>query len=404
MPANARLMKQLNRKAVLTAVRERGPISRAELAALTGLSQPAVTAIVRDLLRLGLVEEKGLGQSSGGRPPILLLFNPAARFILAACLEGERLWGGLADLNGVLHLEGEVTLPPQQVGDRAQALGDFLTDLIARSGMPPERLAAIAVGVPGIASRRGTVSHAPALGWWQEVPLRDLLRERFAVPVLVENDVNLMALGEYFQGAGQGVQNLALMHVSEGIGAGILIEGALFRGPADAAGEVGYLPLGPVGPRRPDDFGLFEQHYSARSLYRRLLASVSVGQGLDERRPVRCLRELAVRGVPEARALLDDALRHWSYALASITCILNPELVLLAGEAVDCGEEGLAEIRRQVADLVPVVPEIRFAQLGSRAALVGAVAGALSLADEHAYGIEADQYSGKGSQRWADSG
>ena len=194
-PANARLIKHLNRQSVLAAVRDRGPISRAELAAVTGLSQPAVTAIVRDLLELGLVEEKGLGQSSGGRPPIMLLFNPAARFVIAACLEGERLCGGLADLSGALQLEEEVTLPPDAAQDPAQALCDFLAGLIARSGMLPERLAAIAVGVPGIVHRRGTVSHAPSLGWWQEVPLRDVLHERFSVPVVVENDVNLMEIG-----------------------------------------------------------------------------------------------------------------------------------------------------------------------------------------------------------------
>lgn len=395
-PANARLMKHLNRHAVLSAIRDRGPISRVELATLTGLSQPAVTAIVRDLLDLGLVEEKGLGQSSGGRPPIMLLFNPAARFILAACLEGERLWGGLADLSGALQAEAEVVLPSDP-HDPARALGDFLQGLIGRAGVDPARLAAVAVGVPGIAHLEGTVSHAPSLGWWQKVPLRDLLHQRFGVPVVVENDVNLMALGEYFQGAGQGVANLALMHVSDGIGAGILIDGALFRGARNAAGEVGYLPLGPASPRRSHDYGLFELHYSSRAIRRRLQEAAAAegphegaGDGADGR-PVRRLRELAEAGVPWARALLEDALRHWAHALASITCILNPELVLLAGDAMDCGKEGLEEIRRIVADLVPDPPEIRFAVLGSRAALTGAVAMALSLADENAYGIEADQ-------------
>lgn len=388
-PANARLMKQLNRQAVLAAIRDRGPISRVELAALTGLSQPAVTAIVRELLDLGLVEEKGVGQSSGGRPPILLLFNPTARFILAACLEGERLWGGLADLSGALQVEAEAALPPDP-HDPVRALGDFLEGLIGRAGAPASRLAAVAVGVPGIAHTGGTVSHAPSLGWWQEVPLRSLLQQRFGVPVVVENDVNLMALGEYFQGAGQGVANLALMHVSDGIGAGILIGGHLFRGARNAAGEVGYLPLGPESPRRPQDYGLFELHYSSRAIRRRLQEVAPQEAAAAGGRPVRRLREAAEAGVPWAQELFADTLRHWAHALASITCILNPELVLLAGDAVDCGEQGLAEIRRIVTDLVPDPPEIKFAALGSRAALAGAIAMALSLAEETGYGIEAE--------------
>ena len=228
------------------------------------------------------------------------------------------------------------------------------------------------------------------------MPLRDRLHQRFGVPVVVENDVNLMALGEYFQGAGQGVANLALMHVSDGIGAGILIDGTLFRGARQAAGGGGLPPSGAGRPAAAQDYGLSSCHYSSRAIRRRLQEAAAAegphkaGDGADGR-PVRRLRELAEAGVPWARALLEDALRHWAHALASITCILDPELVLLAGDAVDCGQDGLEEIRRIVAGLVPDLPEIRFAELGSRAALTGAVAMALSLADENAYGIEADQ-------------
>jgi len=376
-PATARLMRQLNRHNVLTAVRRLGPVSRAEVAAETGLSQPAVTAIVRELMKLGLVQEVGIGQSSGGRPPIMLVFNPSAQFVLAASLEGDRVRAALADLSGAIFAEREGEARP---GDPAGSLIHFLHDLIKEAREHPARLAAIGVGVPGITHRtQGTVSHAPALGWWQAVPLRDVLQQHFEVPVAVENDVNLMLLGEHFQGAGQGTSNLALMHVGDGIGAGIMIDGGLFRGPSDAAGEVGYLPLGPSTSRSPADFGLFERHYSVRGLQDRMLqAGFPAGAELADH-PVATLRSLAHMQIPWAQALYEDALCQWSYALTAIVCILNPERVLLAGDAVECTEDGLEAVRSALASLVPVPPEVRFASLGSRAVLLGAITSALQV-------------------------
>lgn len=374
-PATARLMRQLNRHNVLMAVRRHGPVSRAEVAAETGLSQPAVTAIVRELMKLGLVQEVGTGQSSGGRPPIMLVFNPSAQFVLAASLEGDRIRAALADLSGTIFAERE---GEARGGDPAGSLIHFLHGLIKEAHEHPARLAAIGVGVPGITHRtQGTVSHAPALGWMQAVPLRALLEQHFEVPVAVENDVNLMLLGEHFRGAGQGTSNLALMHVGEGIGAGIMLDGALFRGPNDAAGEVGYLPLGPLINRGPTDFGLFERHYSALGLQNRMLQSGLPNSPELEEQPVAVLRSLAQMQIPWAKAIYEDALCQWAYALTAIVCILNPERVLLAGDAVACAEDGLETVRATLASLVPVPPDVRFASLGSRAVLIGAINSAL---------------------------
>jgi predicted NBD/HSP70 family sugar kinase len=307
----------------------------------------------------------------------MLVFNPSAQFVLAASLEGERIRTALADLNGVIQVERV----HEVAGDPAKALIHFLHALIKEVKESPERLAAIGVGVPGIThTAEGTVSHAPALGWREAVPLRDMLEREFQVPVLVENDVNLMVLGEHAQGAGLGVGNLALMHVGGGIGAGILIDGVLFRGPRDAAGEVGYLPLGPVVTRSPADFGLFERRYSARGVHDRMTqAGLAPNPELAEH-PVATLRTLHHMQIPWAQALYEDTLCQWSYALAAIVCILNPERILLAGDAVECGDDGLALVQTTLASLVPVPPDVRFATLGSRAVLAGAVTSALQVA------------------------
>lgn len=383
-PANAPLMKRMNRQTILNTVRRLGPISRAELSARTGLSQPAVTAIVRELMQLDMVREVGQGQSSGGRPPVMLLFNEAAQVVLGASLEGESIRGAVADLNGsLLH---ETAVPLQATGGERpeETLSRFLHDLIQAGSSRP---AAIAVGVPGIThTGQGTVSHAPALGWWQDVPLRSMLEQQFGVPVTIENDVNLMTLGEQAQGAGQEVQNLALMHVGEGIGAGILLNGGLYRGFRDAAGEVGYLPLGPAIARAPGDFGLFEQHYSASGLVRRIAKMPDAPPAERIAHPVRLLREYAVMEIAWARALWDDTLRHWAYAMAAIACVINPERIILAGHAVESGAEGLEQMRSILASLVPVPPDIRFGTLEGRAVLLGAITNALQVTYQDSFG------------------
>jgi predicted NBD/HSP70 family sugar kinase len=373
--ANSQTLKLHNRQAVLQAVRRYGPISRVEVAARTGLSQPAVTSVVRELIEESLIIEEGLGQSSGGRPPILLVFNPRVQFVLAAVLEPQRIRGALADLNGEVRVESvaEVT-----ADDPVQALIAFLHGLIEQAGEDPIRLAAICLGVPGIATGQGAVSHAPGLGWWQDVPLGEILQATFKAPVRLENDVNLMALGEQTEGAGKAVQDLVLVHVSDGIGSGILLNGQLFRGSRGAAGEIGYLPLGPVVPRQPQDYGLFELHYSTRGLLSRLAAFTAV---TPQTEPVSLLKECVAQELPWAKALYDDLLRYWAYALAAIVCIINPERLILAGNAVATGPEGLARLCATLQSLVPLAPEVRFGALGDRAGLVGAIALALQEVD-----------------------
>ena len=381
-PVNASVMRQVNRQLVLSAIRRHGPVSRSELGHLTGLSPPAITGIVRELIRMDLVREVGAGRSSGGRPPILLTFNPSAQCVLAANLEGQALTVAVADLSGQVLEEQAARVDTDRPSAAVRTLVRLLDELTQRHG-GRRRLAAVGIAVPGITHvAAGTVSHAPALGWWQEVPLRDRVRRHFRVPVVVENDVNLMTLGEHAQGAGQGVDNLVLIHVGIGIGAGILIGGKLYRGARGAAGEVGYLPLGPADTVQPfrtsEGYGLFEERYSARGLalrVRQVVGNLPADVGPD--RVVAHLCECARMAIPWAQALLEDAIRHWAYSVAAVASILDPDRILLGGQIEQIGQEGLLRIREYVERLVPVPPELSFGTLGARGALVGAAALAL---------------------------
>ena len=371
-----------SRLAILSLLRQYGPCSRKEIAERTGLSQPSVSALVKELLREGLVREVGPGESSGGRRPVLLDLNAAAYYVLGAMVESDRIDFAVADLSGravsthavAVNLPGGADAP---AGEAALArLAEAVKEVMSRSGLEPDRLLGIGVGVPGIVQpETGRVRRAPGVGWWQDVAVRAGLEERLGVPVVVENDVNLMALGEYARGAGRGARCLVLVYVGTGIGAGIVVEGRLFRGAASAAGEIGYLPLGPAADAaegRPG-FGVFEQQFSARAVAR-FLAEQGWARG---RRPVAALVE-AARHRPELRPYLEQVIRHWAYGVASLVAVLDPDRVLLAGDAADIGAEGLEQIREVLARLLPEVPAVGFAALGDQAGLVGAVHRVLS--------------------------
>ncbi|EKP94101.1 ROK family transcriptional regulator [Thermaerobacter subterraneus] len=400
-----------HRWAILHLLRQHGPLSRKDLARRTGLSQPRVSALVRELLDEHLVQEVGTGRSSGGRRPVLLDLNPAAYWVLAAMVEADRCDVAMADLSGRLVRVETVDLQlaagrPGNGQEALDRLAEALKGVVKRAGLPPDRWLGTAVGVPGIVDPdTGRVRRAPGVGWWQDAAVREGLESRLPGPVLVENDVNLMALGEYARGAGQGARCLVLMYVGTGIGAAVVAGGRLFRGATSAAGEIGYLPVGLVpdaveageavdakeavdaeravgagdagdardagdageGSVQPG-FGCFEARYSARAVARFL-----EGRGIaPDGRPVAVLAELAQRDA-EARRFFRRLIAHWGLAVASLVAVIDPDRVLLGGEAQAIGPEGLAELRRVAARYVPDLPPIAFAALGARAGLEGAV-------------------------------
>ncbi|MBX6396256.1 MAG: ROK family protein, partial [Alicyclobacillaceae bacterium] len=184
-----------------------------------------------------------------------------------------------------------------------------------------------------------------------------------------------MALGEFYKGAGRGVQNLVYMHVGTGIGAGIVLDGQLYRGFSDAAGEIGYMIVGDPAQGAGREFGTFEGNYSTAAVRERMMAHPELQALCRDLAPGESvIQRLAdeARTSTEAGRLFEDICLHWAYGIANLVCVLNPELVILGGDLVHIGDHGLSYIRDRLARLVPIVPDVRLAQLGSRAGVVGA--------------------------------
>ncbi|MCK9909236.1 ROK family protein, partial [Microbacteriaceae bacterium K1510] len=143
-----------------------------------------------------------------------------------------------------------------------QSLEAGLERLLTQTGLHKDRLLGIGVGLPGITQRRsGTISYAPSTGW-MELPVQQEIENRLGIPVIIDNDVNMMTQGEYARGVGIGAATIVYMYVGTGIGSGIIIDGQLYRGGKEAAGEIGYMMIGPVQERRGQEFGVFEKNYS----------------------------------------------------------------------------------------------------------------------------------------------
>jgi predicted NBD/HSP70 family sugar kinase len=369
---NTRLVKKLNKEEILQQVIRHGQISRADIAKRTQLSRPCVSALVDEMIQEGLLHEVGVGDSTGGRKPILLKYNYDAYAIAGAVFEGSALDMAIADLRGEFLARHRTRLVQPTMGQLViEDLAAGLERLLDQSGVQRERLLGIGVGLPGVTQRsNGTVSYSPSTGW-MGLPIQQEIERRLDVPVIIDNDVNMMTLGECARGVGAGSSHVVYMYVGTGIGAGIMLDGQFFRGSREAAGEVGYMMIGPVHDRRDGEFGVFERNYSVPGIVRRAKGFLS---GLQEGSSV--IDQLilyAERGSLEAQQLLSDVYRHWAYGMANIVSVLNPELLILSGEMIHIDESGVKQIHRWLSEWVPDVPRIEKASLGEQAGLIGAV-------------------------------
>lgn len=353
---SATLIRDLNRAAILGAVGRHGPISRADTASRLGLSPATVTAITRDLLADGLLAEVDQAPSRGGRPGILLALVGDAAQVVGLKVAANHVLGVRADLNGV-ELE-RFGGPIELGGDPAEAIALVLEAALARAATPdpnangsavPSRVLGIGLGVPGIVDQqRGTV-RSPHLGW-DALPLGPALQARLGVPVLIDNDVNTLAIAERLDGRGRDLEHFVTVTIGPGVGLGIVVGGEIYRGADGAAGEFGHVRVVEDGPacvcgRR----GCLEAIVGDSALVRDARAR-GVELGTDDEAAVATLRVLADAGDGRARAIFAHAGETLGRAVGGLVAILGPQSVLLSGEGTQAWPLLEAAFREAYAD------------------------------------------------------
>jgi glucokinase len=266
--------------------------------------------------------------------------------------------------------------------------GEVIAELMAAAPLPPDRLAGIGLAVPGLVDvERGRVIESVNWGW-KDLPLRDMLAEKFSLPICVEEDDNALAIGEGLFGAGRGTPNVVCVKVGRGLGAGIIIGGALFRGPDNSAGEIQHILVDPDGPQcYCGNYGCLAKMASApaitgqavRQLKQGAVSSLhALSHGDLEQVTVAMIAEAAMAGDAFAAQVMEQAGRYLGIAIATLVSLLNPDLVILGGGVIRAGAPLLEPIRRVVRLRTPTTAGQRVqivpAELGTEAPAIGAAA------------------------------
>jgi len=373
-------MRALNQRLVLDRLRGQGEATRPQIANDTGLSKPTVGQALLDLEQHGLVRAIGRSASGPGRAAVIYQSAPDAGHIVGVDIGRRVIRVAVADLDGAV--VARVDQPNRsRTGSMLQRNAcESVGHAIAEAGLSPHDIVVTVVGTPGIPdAASGTVHRAPNLPGWER---RGLLHELVAAlgaggaEVMVENDANLSVVGEHARGAARGIDVVACLTVGTGIGMGLLLNGKLFRGAHGAAGEIADLPFDrvPAGVRnhRP---GPVESAAAAQAV-----VSAANELGLKRAQSAKAVFDLAREGDELALRVVAEEASKLAHVVSIVTAVLDPGLIVLAG-GVGRNADLLAEpMRRELAEMIPVVPDIVGGHLGEDAVLVGAIATAMDTA------------------------
>lgn len=354
----------------LRLIREEGVTTRVELGRRTGLSRPAVASRVAELMAYGLVTEHADGPSTGGRPPVRLEFNAAGGAVLVASLGHTHGHLAVCDLAGeILAQEATDISPATGPETMLTALVGAWTELLAKAGVADGSVRGAGIAIPGtVEFATGRAQHPPLLPQWGGVDVRSFLAGRFPVPVFLDNDVNVMALGEHRARAGEDTDDLLFVKLSTGIGAGVIAGGRLQRGALGAAGEIGHVPVrdGDDPVCRCGNVGCLEAVAGGTALLSRLSGRAEDLTGLAA---------LARAGDPEVVTLVRKAGRRIGDVLATAVNLLNPAVVVLGGDLAAAYEPLIAGVREVVYSRSTALAtrqlRIEPSRLGDAAGLLG---------------------------------
>lgn len=374
---------------VLDAIRTHGAIARAEIARLTGLSRSAAGLHVDRLLEHGLIREDDIADSTGGRRARRVAFNKAAGFVAAIDQGATSQDVAMTNLAGEVlahrSFASDVAAGPDLVLNHAK---EALGALVREAGVAGGALQAIGMGVPGpVEFKSGRPVAPPIMPGWNDFPIREFLGEPFGCPVYVDNDVNVMALGEQWAGLGRGVNNFLFIKVGTGIGCGIVCRGELYRGADGCAGDIGHIEIeGEATVCRCGNAGCLEAVAAAPAIVRLAQQAAAEGRScalaayLAEQGDLtaRDVGDFATRGDHPSVEIIKTSGRLLGHVLASLVNFFNPSLIVVGGGVSNCGDTWLAAMRQEIyRRSLPLGTRnlvIQRSQLGELSGVVGAAA------------------------------
>jgi len=326
--------KDHNSQLILRTIYDYDAISRAELARLTRLTRTTVSEVVANLIERELVEEVGHGISSGGRQPILLRVIDDSRHLIGINLVHGELSGATINLRGAIRQRACRAL---QRNDAESVLGliyEIIDELVASASSP---LLGIGISTPGLMDVSAEVVRRAVNFGWQDLHLKALIQSRYRLPVYMGNLAHMAALAEYTFGGGQNRENLVVIHVGQGIGAGIILQGKLFHGDAYGAGELGHAVVVENGRLcNCGNYGCLETVADSRAIVRRAqqLARAAEVEAIDFDQVLRAFQN----GDPAVGQIIEEVGRYLGIAVAQLVSILNIERIVITGPVARFGQ------------------------------------------------------------------
>jgi len=388
LPGTPRLLRALNDRAALELLLTRGPLTRAQLGEMTGLSKVTASQLVERLEQRGLVRR--VGEQAGGRGPNAQLYavTPGSAHVIGVDVGPERVVAACADITGTII--GLVEQSTRDTDDPVGVVHRAVLQAATEAGTDMSSVRRVVLGTPGLVDpKTGEISFAWDLPRWHRGLLDDLRRD-LSTPVVFGNDVNLAAIAESSTGAATGVTDFVLIWIGRGVGLASVIDGRLHHGSTGAAGEIGYLPVaGAEVPRNAAKRGA--RSGGVRGAFQSIAgadAVKAIGKkygftGVEAADVIRA----AVAAGEAGEAVLDELGRRLALGVAATCVVLDPPLVVLAGEVSRAGGAALADrVEREVAAITLVTPKVVITEVESEPVLHGALRTALDAVRDEVFG------------------
>ncbi|MCC5467281.1 ROK family transcriptional regulator [Pelosinus baikalensis] len=339
------LVKQINKMIVLNTIYKKRPISRAEIAKVTGLNKSTVSALVDELLTEELVLEMGTGESQGGRKPVNLSINKEVGNIIGIDLGVNYILSIMTNFAGEIIWEKRIDLQHthNSPGQRIADLQTLIRETIENASQTVRGIIGIGIGVPGIVNyEQGLILSAPNLGW-ENIELRSIIEQKFGVPVFIDNEANAGAIGEKWFGAGKRADEFLYISAGTGIGAGIIINNELYRGSRGLAGEIGHMTVSLDGiPCSCGNTGCLEEYSSEKALFRYMKEHICV-----EELTIFNIIDNAIAGDDVSRRAFEYVGKYLGIGVANLINAFNPQLVIIGNSLPLAGDILMDELRKE---------------------------------------------------------
>lgn len=377
------LLRAINERTLLEYLRGHQPTSRAQLARATRLSKPTVSLALANLEDAGLVRAVGLSVASkGGRVATLYEPNPDAGYVVGIDVGRGWVRAAVANLAGSILVRNDTPNDAQSASELVALISHLARNVVEQAGPSWSQVVHAVIGTPGVFDEQSKrVLFASNLPEWGRHGLVTELQAAFGLSLSVENDANLAALGERSFGWGKSAGTFVYITIGTGVGMGIVINGALYRGAHGAAGEIGFLPFGSgeaseeSGNINESYLGMFEEASSAGGIVHQ-----AQKLGLSASLSARQIFDAAQQGDRKALAVIEQEGYRLALAIAAITAVFDPELIVLGGGIGQRGELLLPPLERRLQQLTPLRPRIVSSKLGDDSVLLGSIATALEAA------------------------